>query len=72
LLWGTEAKKTEFIFEFYDIDRDGFLEANDIMEAQGNISRNSTIGEEMDIINEHYLNTRIKSALKWDKEKINL
>jgi hypothetical protein len=42
------------------------------MEISGNISKNSVIGEEIEIMNNHYLNCRIRSVYKWDKERISM
>ena len=72
LLYGSEYQKNQFIFQFYDIDRDGCLEGNDLMEIMENISKTSVIGEEIEILNQHYLQSRIRAVLKHDKEKITM
>ena len=60
----------KFVFNIYDIDCDGILSSADIVEVQANIAPSSVIGEEVEMIANHFVNTRIKSELLRDLDII--
>lgn len=55
----------------YDIDKDGILDANDILTIQSNIVPSSIIGHELDILARHYLDRIALQNVKRIRDIIN-
>lgn len=47
------AENTKEIFNFYDVDQDGYINSNDLFEVNSSISPNSTIMEAFELIKQY-------------------
>ena len=60
------------MFNLYDVDGDGIISSSDIVEIQKNIIPSSAIGLEIQVLADHYVDTRIKSSILNDKDLIDI
>ncbi len=60
------------MFNLLDVNGDKLISSSDIVEIQENIVPSSVIGQEIQMLADHYVDTRIKSTLLRDNDLIDI
>jgi Ca2+-binding EF-hand superfamily protein len=71
LFFKDSQEQQKFIFTLYDIDADGIISSADLVQVQAHVTPSSVLGEELEVMADHIVFTRIKSTLLRDSDLIN-
>ena len=72
LLLGDQYLQQLFIFNLYDINGDEIVGSSDLVEIQKHVAPSSVLGEELEMLADHIVTTRIRTKLLRDVDIITI